>query len=121
MVSIDDLITEFRRGRGSAVHDLGEGTRALTYWRQRKRSLPWWRVRARREADRMLRSWDGHLLRALVTDLSAPLPDRVQAGVALAGWRTRRWLARMAVRVGAGVAVCTAAGAAFAVLLIHFL
>src|SRR5438270_496032 len=40
---------------------LDDGLQSLGYWRERRRRLPWYRRRARREAELMALRWEGRL------------------------------------------------------------
>jgi hypothetical protein len=50
VLSTDDQLL----ARLQAASDLGEGIESLSYWRARRARLAWHRIRARREAARMI-------------------------------------------------------------------
>jgi hypothetical protein len=60
-------------GRLLAPPDLDDGVEALDYWRRRSRQLPWYRIRARREAVRMTVRWERRVGAAIVSQQRAPL------------------------------------------------
>jgi hypothetical protein len=76
--------------------DLADGVESLDYWRRRSRKLPWYRIRARREALRMTARWEQRVCAAIVAGPYAPIEVRLSAGVLVA--RTR--LGRLARRAG---------------------
>jgi hypothetical protein len=77
--------------------DLADGVESLDYWRRRTRKLPWYRVRARREAVRMTARWEQRVSAALVAPRYAPLELRVSAGVLIARTRLGRWTRRAGI------------------------
>ena len=101
--------------------ELGDGVEALDFWRQRSQRLPWYRVRARREATRMTLRWERRVRRALVSQRGVPVGTRASAGLLVARIRFRRWGRRGAVGVTAAVclAVFSAPLVAATALLIH--
>jgi hypothetical protein len=109
-----------------APPDLDDGVQSLDYWRRRSGQVPWYRLRARREAVRMTARWEQRVGAALVSQHRAPLEARVSAGVLLARARLERWTrrARTAVLVAVTtvlVLVAVPAVAALVYLLLHTL
>ena len=86
-----------------APPDLDDGVQSLDYWHRRSRQLPWYRIRARREAVRMTARWDQRVGAALVSQQRAPLEARLSAGVLLARARLTRWTRRARTAVLAAV------------------
>jgi hypothetical protein len=84
--------------------DLDDGVRSLDYWRRRSRRLPWYRIRARREALRMTVRWERRVGQALVSQHHAPLEARLAAGVLVARARLARWTRGVGIAVVAAVA-----------------
>jgi hypothetical protein len=93
LLSTDDLLL----ARLQAPPDLGDGVQALTYWRQRSRRLPWYRLRARREATRMTVRWEQRVRGALVSQSGVSIATRASAGLLVAQTRLRRWGRRAAI------------------------
>jgi hypothetical protein len=104
---------------------LGDGIESLGYWRSRRRGLPWYRLRARREAERMILRWEDRVGKALVAQRSAAPRLRLSGGLLLAQSRLGRWVrrARIALTVVLVVAATCVAGVGAAALafLIHLL
>jgi hypothetical protein len=90
---------------------LSERVESLAYWHGRRARLPWYRVGARREAERMVRAWEGRVRSAIVRDPAAPFRVRADAALLVARARCRSYGRR--ARNGA-VALAAAAGASFA-------
>jgi len=87
-------------GRLLAPPDLDDGVESLEYWRRRRQQLPWWRVRARREAVRMTIRWEQRVGAALVSrGNQAPLEARLSAGALVARTRLARWTRRARIAV----------------------
>lgn len=86
-----------------APPDLNDGVQSLDYWRRRSWQLPWYRIRARREAVRMTARWEQRVGAALVSQHRAPLEARLAAGVLLARTRLARWTRRARTAVLAAV------------------
>jgi hypothetical protein len=109
--------------RLQAPPDLSDGVQSLGYWRQRRRRLPFYRVRARREAARMTVRWEQRVRAALVTQRRTPIVIRLSAGRLVARTRLRRWARPAAVALAAIITVALAAAplAAAVVLLLHAL
>ena len=111
--------------RLQAPPDLGDGVQALEYWRRRSRQLPWYRVRARREAVRMTVRWEQRVGAALVSTHRATLEDRLAAGVLVARTRLARWTRRAGFAVVAmvttAVVLVAIPAVAVLVLLLHAL
>ncbi len=82
-----------------APPDLHDGVESLTYWQRRSRRLPWYRIRARREAVRMTALWERRVGAAVFSQRHASLESRVAAGSLVARTRLARWGRRGAVAV----------------------
>lgn len=82
---------------------LNDGVESLEYWSRRSQRLPWYRVRARREAIRMTVRWEQRVGAALVSQHRAPLEARVFAGALVARTRLTRWTRRAGIAVLATV------------------
>jgi hypothetical protein len=82
---------------------LDDGVESLDYWNRRSRRLPWYRIRARREAVRMTVLWEQRVGAALVSHHRAPLETRVLAGALVARTRMGRWSRRAGIAVLAAV------------------
>jgi hypothetical protein len=93
-----------------APPDLHDGVESLAYWQGRRRRLPWYRRRARREAARMIVVWERRVGAALLRQRGAPLEARFQAAWLVAGGQLRRW----ARRGGFGIAATAVAVLALA-------
>jgi hypothetical protein len=108
-----------------APPELGDGIESLGYWRNRRRSLPWYRVHARREAERMTIRWEQRVGAALIAQRNAGPRLRVSGGVLLAQSRFGRWMRRarvaLLVTVVLTVALVAAAAAAAIDVLIRIL
>jgi hypothetical protein len=102
---------------------LRQGTEALAYWRGRGQRLPWYRVAARREAQRMTLAWEQRVRAALVRQRGLPTEARLQAARLIAGIWFRRSLRRLAiVLAGTTVALLVLAPALLLLdLLVHVL
>jgi hypothetical protein len=83
--------------RLQAPPDLSDGIQSLAYWRERRRRLSWYRVRARREAAQMTLRWEQRVGAALFSQTGVSLATRFSAGVLLGRARLGRWGARAAV------------------------
>jgi hypothetical protein len=77
-----------------APPDLDDGVESLDYWRQRRQRLPWYRIRARREAMQMMVHWEQRVGAAIVSQNRAPLEARLSACVLVARTRLGRWTRR---------------------------
>ena len=86
-----------------APPDLDDGVQSLDYWRRRSRQVPWYRIRARREAVRVTVRWEQRVGAALFSQHPAPLEARLSAGVLLARARLGRWTRRARAAVLAAV------------------
>ncbi len=86
-------------GRLLAPPDLTDGVESLAYWGQRSRRLPWYRIRARREAVHMTVRWEQRVRAALISQRRAPLEARIAGGVLVARTRLGRWTRRVGVVV----------------------
>lgn len=82
---------------------LDDGIESLGYWSRRSRRLPWYRIRARREAVRMTVLWEQRVGAALVSRHRASLEVRVRAGGLVARTRMARWTRRAGIAVLAAV------------------
>jgi hypothetical protein len=107
MLTIDDCETEgsnaMEHNRSNdeqlltqllAPPDLTDGVESLAYWGHRSRQLPWYRIRARREAVRMTVRWEQRVRAALVSQRRASLEARFAGGVLVARTRLARWTRR---------------------------
>ena len=90
-------------GRLLAPPDLEDRVESLEYWHRRSRQLPWYRIRARREAARMTVRWEQRTAAALVSQHHAPIDSRLSAGVLVARTRLTRWARRVGIVVVATV------------------
>jgi len=90
-------------GRLLAPPDLEDGVESLEYWCRRSRRLPWYRIRARREAVRMTVGWEQRVAAAIVSHHRAPFDSRLSAGVLVARTRLTRWTRRAGIVVVATV------------------
>jgi hypothetical protein len=88
-----------------APPDLTEGIESLTYWRDRRQRLAWYRFRARREARVMMLRWDERVRAALLSQSGVPWSTRVSGGVLLARIRLRRWRLRAVAALAATAAL----------------
>lgn len=95
--SYDDLLL----ARLHAPPDLREGSECLAYWRQRRQRLPWYRLSARREASRMIVTWERRVRAAVVYQRGVPMSARLDGAKLVAGVHLRRWMRR----AGAALAV----------------
>lgn len=98
-----------------AAPALEDGVESLGYWSRRSRRLPWYRIRARREAVRMTVRWEQRVGAALFSPHRAPLDARVLAGALIARTRVARWTRR------AGIAFLLAATAVVALATVSIL
>lgn len=112
-------------GRLLAPPDLEDGVASLDYWRRRHQQLPWYRIRARREAMRMMVRWEQRVGAAIVSQERASLESRFSAGVLVARTRLARWTRRAGIAVLATVTtvvvLLTVLAVATGVLLLHAL
>lgn len=120
-----DATDEQLVGRLLAPPDLDDGVESLDYWRRRYQQLPWYRLRARREATRMMVRWEQRVGAAIVSQRREPLEARVSAGVLVARTRLSRWTRRAGIAVLAAVTtvivLLAALTVAAGVLLLHAL
>jgi len=120
-----DATDEQLVGRLLAPPDLDDGVESLDYWRRRHQQLPWYRLRARREATRMMVRWEQRVGAAIVSQRREPLEARVSAGVLVARTRLSRWTRRAGIAVLAAVTTVIVLLAALTVaagmLLLHAL
>ncbi len=86
-----------------APPDLDDAIQSLEYWRRRSRQLPWYRIRARREAVRMTVRWEQRVGAAVVSQHRAPLEARLAADVLVARTRVGRWTRRAVIVVASMV------------------
>ena len=77
-----------------APPELDDGVESLDYWHRRGRRLPWYRIRARREALRMTTLWEQRVGAAALSQRHASLEARVSAGALVARTRFGRWTRR---------------------------
>jgi hypothetical protein len=112
-------------GRLLAPPDLDDGVESLDFWNRRSRRLPWYRLRARREAVRMTVRWEQRVSAALVSQHRVPLEARVFAGALVARTRLARWTRRVGIValgvVTAVVVIGTISAVAAIVYLLHVL
>jgi hypothetical protein len=106
-----------------APPDLNEGIRSLTYWHERRQRLSWYRLRARREAMRMIIRWEHRVQEAMLSQRGASITVRAAAGLLVARTRLQRWSRRtvFAVTAVVGVSLMAAPFVAAVILLIHAL
>ena len=90
-------------GRLLAPPNLHDGVESLSYWSRRSRRLPWYRVRARREAVQMTIRWEQRVRAALVAQHRAPFEARISAGALVVRTRLARWTRRVGIAVLAAV------------------
>jgi hypothetical protein len=86
-------------------HDLSDGLESLGYWRDRSRRLPWYRLRARREAVQMAIRWEQRVGAAAIAGRGVPVAIRLDAGLLVARARLARWGRRARVAAWATLAV----------------
>jgi hypothetical protein len=93
-----------------APPDLHEGVESLAYWQGRRQRLAWYRIRARREAARMIVRREQRVRGALAAQPGVPVAVRGSAVLLIARSRLRRWGRRAAIAVTAitGVTVLAA-------------
>jgi hypothetical protein len=108
VLSTDDQLV----ARLQAAPDLSEGIESLSYWRERRRGLSWYRVRARREAAQMIIRWERRVRQATLSQPSVPIAIRISGGLLVARTRFGRWGRRTAIGVTA-IAVLTLLAAPF--------
>lgn len=84
-------------GRLLAPPDLKDGVESLDYWRRRRQQLPWYRIRARREAERMTVRWEQRVGAALVSQHRGPIDARLSAAVLITRTRLGRWTRRAGI------------------------
>ena len=77
-----------------APPDLEDGVQSLGYWWGRSRRLPWYRLKARREAARMTVRWEQRVRAALIAQRGVPAAIRLSASLAVAQTRLGRWTRR---------------------------
>jgi hypothetical protein len=118
-VSSDDRLL----ARLQAPPELGDGVQSLDFWCKRRQRLPWYRVRARREAARMTLEWEQRVLSAIVSQPGVSVASRGSAGLLVARIRLRRWGRRGALVLTTAVCVAVVCAPLVAVtaLLIHVL
>jgi hypothetical protein len=93
------ILREAQKARRDPVRiDPSETMEALSFWVDRRRRLPFYRVAARREADQMIRIWQGRAVRDLPQSRLAKLGDGTAVGLGgqLVRYHAGRWLARSA-------------------------
>lgn len=107
--------------RLQAPPDLTDGVESLGYWRERRRRLPWYRMRARREATLMTLRWEQRVSAAVLTEHGTPVAVRLSAGLLVARTRFRRWTTRLVVTATIMVALMTGLTLAAAAFVVHTL
>ena len=90
-------------GRLLAPPELHDGVESLDYWSRRSRRLPWYRIRARREAVRMTVRWEQRVRAAVVSQHRATIEARVFAGALVMRTRLTRWTRRVGIALLATV------------------
>jgi hypothetical protein len=107
--------------RLQAAPDLGDGIEALSYWRDRRLRLAWYRIGARREAARMILRWEDRVRKAVLSQPSVPITVRLSGGLLVARSGMGRWRRRVAIGVTlmAGMAVLAAPFIAATLVLLH--
>ena len=114
----DDLLL----ARLHAPPDLREGSECLAYWRQRQQRLPWYRVSARREASRMIVTWERRVRAAVVHQRGVPISARLDGAKLVAGVHLRRWTRRTGAALAiAGTLFVLIPVAVFVDILVHVL
>lgn len=102
------ILREAQRARRDPVRiDPSETMEALGFWVDRRRRLPFYRLAARREADQMIRTWQGRAVSDLPQASLAALSGGTAVGLGgqLVRYHTGRWLARSARLMVAWTAV----------------
>jgi len=84
-------------GRLLAPPALDDGVETLDFWSRRSRRLPWYRLRARREAVLMTVRWEQRVRAALLAQHRVPLEGRVLAAALVARTRLARWTRRLGI------------------------
>ena len=117
VLSTDDQLL----ARLQAAPDLSEGIESLSYWRERRGRLSWYRVRARREAAQMIVRWERRVRRATLSQPCVPIGVRISGGLLVARTRFGRWGRRTAIVMTAvtGLTVLAAPFVAAALFLLH--
>jgi hypothetical protein len=93
--------------------DLDDARAARAYWMQRARTLPWYRLRERREAAELARRWESRVDRAARDTLLLSPRDALGALLEVRRDRARRLVHRTA-RVGVVAVGATAVAAGVA-------
>ena len=77
--------------------DPSDTLEALDYWIGRRRSLPVYRIGARREADRMIATWQGRVIHDVSQDPRSALASGRVVSVSgrLVRYHTGRWIGRV--------------------------
>lgn len=101
-----------------APPDLNDGMQSLSFWRERRQRLAWYRLSARREATRMILRWEQRVRDAVLSQRGVPIAIRTSAGLLVARSRLRRWSRRVAIAVTAAVAVTVMAAPVVAVVVL---
>ena len=117
LLSTDDQLLV----RLQSAPDLSDGIESLAYWHDRRRRLSWYRIRARREAARMILRWEDRVREAMFSRSAVPVAARLSAGLLLARTHLGRWRRRAAIglTVIAGGTVLVAPVVVAALLLIR--
>jgi hypothetical protein len=95
--------------RRHPLADVDDAIEALEYWRARRERLAWRRRSARREADRMVDTWERELRRTALLARGLPPARRLEAGARVV--RSRATVVRRRWRRRASVATLATAGA----------
>lgn len=109
--------------RLQAPPDLGQGVEALAYWAERRRRLSWYRIGARREATRMVTTWEQRVRRAAVSQHGVSANLRLSAGLLLGRNLLRRWRRRVLIAASLLIAAAVAVAPVIAsvAVLVHVL
>jgi hypothetical protein len=85
--------------------ELEDGVESLTFWRRRLRRLPWYRRGARREAARMVHTWERRVGEALLSPGPATVQARLGAARLVAAGPLRRFSRALAGTAAALTAI----------------
>lgn len=94
LTSDDQLLARLQ-----SAPELSDGVESLAYWHDRRSRLAWYRIRARREAARMILRWEDRVRDAMLSQSAVPIAARFGAGLLLARTHFRRWRRRTAIGV----------------------
>jgi hypothetical protein len=91
---------------------LVDAVESLAYWRDRRRTLPWYRRAARRECEAMIRSAERRVMASVISPDDVPLRARATAAGLVLRTRAGHWGRRVRVvtmKVSVACAACAAA------------